>query len=945
MQQFNYCTVLEASDLNDDVIYKTSKKISANSRTMYLLDPAVSLRIYRLVEKFTEVLNGEDDSGITQARLAYNLRFSLPATLYVRIGDTYKEISNDLKNLSDLLEIMEYDDNGMPKKGYRLVLDDLKTKKSSQQDNEAVNKMVASLFQQIILLNLNIDIEKKSEIKKKEIKERFRHYYQNINEQIIQAEKVTSNLNGKLSDDTAPILDNINKALDVMKHELFNAAQRPLRIAVMGTKKAGKSVIINSLLKRDFAPTSPTLPTPNAIIYIPEPLGSKLRLNYKGQQMEFESDELLKSFIDREFKKAQDHTGEGSGLDNMFIHYPSAELNGFEIYDTPGPNFAGARQISSDDGNRIIVNEHERIAEACIEQADVCIFVMNYSNYLTNDEVDFLEKIRDSFAKNNKFYSLFIALNRIDERFAAEEEKSVNRLLDYISSRLEGLQYSNIIVFGTSALQSFYISQLRNIVEQCRSLNLISTDDELPDGATFGEDTLSDLRRVFKKSNEGSEQGFSQVQKTYLNFVNHQLQNMEDFCGYNNPTDRDLEQMSGIPQLNKHCRYIGEQKADLEIVDAAVSKIDTQMKLIGNALVFTELHRMRDQDREAMEKLMNLMEGLQTTIEKILRGLDGIMTSDKRKAMLYDADVDSKHVKKNAVESAKGRIESIVNNIEIDAKEMEHISTTGELTCLEAVRQDLEDMVTAINDETDEKLSAQVKYIGEVYCREVEENLQSTQEDISTEVEKIDSQLEQESDVATMFHDKFKLPTFPASLKKPEASKSLIAQTFDGDWLKKAANNNIHTEEYWVPVRRLREARGIFESIMSIFGKKYYENTQEKKSTKRFEVEEFKADFKEKLVSDICVAIDKFNDDMCIEQETKITEMFDGVVVQCQAFRKDYEEIFNRFTTSLQIVLDDKKEHSDNIQNDVKTLNELNAQLVPFFDVWNNVLAGTKEAK
>ena len=65
---------------------------------------------------------------------------------------------------------------------------------------------------------------------------------------------------------------------------------------------------------------------------------------------------------------------------------------------------------------------------------------MNYSNHLTNDEVTFLKNIHSLFKENNKFYSLFITVNRIDERYAVNEEKSVDRILDYISTRLEDLK-------------------------------------------------------------------------------------------------------------------------------------------------------------------------------------------------------------------------------------------------------------------------------------------------------------------------------------------------------------------------------------------------------------------------------------------------------------------------------------------------------------------------
>ena len=74
------------------------------------------------------------------------------------------------------------------------------------------------------------------------------------------------------------------------------------------------------------------------------------------------------------------------------IHYPCNDLNGCEIWDTPGLNYAGAS------------DEHRKNAEACIREVDVCIFVMDYAKYLTDDEVNFPESIRSVFQKNDKFY-------------------------------------------------------------------------------------------------------------------------------------------------------------------------------------------------------------------------------------------------------------------------------------------------------------------------------------------------------------------------------------------------------------------------------------------------------------------------------------------------------------------------------------------------------------
>ena len=129
------------------------------------------------------------------------------------------------------------------------------------------------------------------------------------------------------------------------------------------------------------------------------------------------------TLIGNEFKNAQKETGEGASLPDMEITYPSNRgLNGYEIWDTPGPNVA-------------FTGEHEKNAKERVAQADECIFVMNYSNHLTTDEVNFLKYAHEIFQKNNKFYSLFITVNRIDERYDVNEEKIIWAIVSNVSTR------------------------------------------------------------------------------------------------------------------------------------------------------------------------------------------------------------------------------------------------------------------------------------------------------------------------------------------------------------------------------------------------------------------------------------------------------------------------------------------------------------------------------
>lgn len=578
--------ILNAENFRGSALETTAKKISNNPDKFYLLSTHFDAELCNVIDKLSKAVS--DNSALTCIRFAYDVNFELATEL--RTGNEERGVS--VHGLAELLDQLEFDENLMlSRDDYHVVIDD------TDIPAEQADRAVAQLFQQTVFLNLNIDIKKKSEIKKALIKERFRAGYEKLRAEIDRQKNYLSNAlaYSNLTENGKSRVAGMISAFDKAVEEVGKARKRPLRIAAMGTKKAGKSVVINSLLKRDYAPTSSELPTPNVIKYIPADANSELILEYDGRRRTFDSAESLSKFIGNEFAEAQQHTGKGSELGDMVIYYPSSDLNGYEVWDTPGPNFAGAGE------------EHQKIAEECIKAADVCIFVMNYSNHLTNDEVKFLSQIRETFAENNKFYSLFITVNRIDERYAAEVEKSVNRILDYISGRLEALNYKNIVIFGTSALQSFYLDKV---------LGILKADDvEIDEDNPLGDV----IRRAKRKHRE---------LMTPLRFVEDALKNLEDFHGIDEPDVKLLENFSGVPQLWRHVKYIGEQKVDTEIVDSVLSKCEMQFAAVRNALLVTGLQDLSKKDKERLADLEKKIIALSDAVSRAMSEVDALTSSD-----------------------------------------------------------------------------------------------------------------------------------------------------------------------------------------------------------------------------------------------------------------------------------------------------------------------------
>ena len=223
----------------------------------------------------------------------------------------------------------------------------------------------------------------------------------------------------------------------------------------------------------------------------------------------------MKYFIGEEFVKARRNNY--ASLPDMTIYYPCSG-RGYEIWDIPGWNIAFA-------------DESIKKTAQIIETVDVCIFVMNHFNYLTNDEVTFLRKIREA-VKDKPF---IVAVNQIDERYFVDEEKSVAHILDYLRYRFECIDplYKNIVLFGTSALQNFYLDK---VVELAQA-----------DGLHVNADSIRQLKKNHR------------AYLLPIKFTADAMYNLEDFHDIEEPTDKELRTFSGVPQLNRYVNYLGER--------------------------------------------------------------------------------------------------------------------------------------------------------------------------------------------------------------------------------------------------------------------------------------------------------------------------------------------------------------------------------------------------
>ena len=296
-------------------------------------------------------------------------------------------------------------------------------------------------------------------------------------------------------------------------------------IGLFGTKKAGKSALINALLGDEYAVSSPLLPTPNKITYCAENKFQRIiSLTYKKSVKTFRTVDDLQKFLQEEFSRANKNS---SALEDITVALPNfpAFLNGTRLIDTPGSNFAAAKG-------------HADVTQKTLEEVAHAVFVMNYSQYLTHDEINLFDKVYKHFNKAKAQQPILIAINRVDEIFDSEESKSYVRVEDYIHYRLTALGYENFLVVGVSAIQAVYCDMVAKLLAQ-------EPDKSIP---------LDEQLRKLKSKVRGTDKVAVVV------FVRNILSDFEDFHGMAIDDVQALQKINRIDYLKCLIQSIIESK-------------------------------------------------------------------------------------------------------------------------------------------------------------------------------------------------------------------------------------------------------------------------------------------------------------------------------------------------------------------------------------------------
>ena len=504
--------------------------------------------------------SGLEDDSLLELKVAYDF----PVTASLEDKRTKKRIE-----VNSIVEIVKHLEE-KKEEYYRIIL---------QNNNK---KLMADVIQQFIYLDMkSLDIVSEQELEEvsrynrlKEDKEDLKNFIEEFKNKVTEYSTDSKDIENDKK--------NIVEKIDELKQYLMEIEDRPLKICVMATKKSGKSVIVNSFLGNEYAPTSMKLATPNTVVYeswdkniIECKVQADIQLKgYEEETIEeFETPDEIKKYINKLFKNAEKDEENKFSMPDIYIKYPKKDLE-YTIIDTPGPDLAGAG--------------HSDIAYRWIEEADAVIFVIDYSKYLTDGEEKFLRDIKAKLQEKEKFHSLIIVVNKLDLRYTSNEKKSVVDFLDFLKGRLSSLGYEDVPIMGITSLQYFSSLELQSIIEK-KSYNF--TKDE-----TLTEEFFDDINE-FK---------LSSAEKTYVNYIEESKGRLKRFHNKRKSTLNDLEYHSGMPSLIDRVHYITTTKASVEIFNNTFSKMDRSFTEIKNNFLAIRIEQLLAQKNEIMADLNDI---------------------------------------------------------------------------------------------------------------------------------------------------------------------------------------------------------------------------------------------------------------------------------------------------------------------------------------------------
>lgn len=222
--------------------------------------------------------------------------------------------------------------------------------------------------------------------------------------------------------------------------------QKQLNIGFCGHFSAGKSSMINRLLKEELLPSSP-IPTSANVVTISQGEPEVLIHFVNGKEI---------SIPIAEVERWKEYCVDGEQVERVTIYVESHLLaNGLQLLDTPG--------IDSTD------EAHQEATESALHLADVIMFVTDYNHVQSETNFQFIKSLKE------KGKILFLIINQIDKH--RQEELSLTSYKERVETGLRewGVQVDGILF--TSLIQPDHpYNQFRQLERLFQRLSEVKTE-------------------------------------------------------------------------------------------------------------------------------------------------------------------------------------------------------------------------------------------------------------------------------------------------------------------------------------------------------------------------------------------------------------------------------------------------------------------------------------
>ncbi|HAE53174.1 MAG TPA: hypothetical protein DCG30_07970 [Ruminococcus sp.] len=476
----------------------------------------------------------------------------------------------------------------------------------SKEDEIKVRYQLCDIIQQFIYINVQLSQVQVCTEKEARDNRKIRIFEKNINRYKESVAAAIANVNS-LPNDDRNYKNIIFSKLNDIKNYINETQKNELKIAAAASKKSGKSMIVNSMIECEIAPTSLELATPNNCIYR-KSKDDKYHLIYKQKDIAYSAQQLesMRSDLYKKFISAGKDYENGLGIPDMDIYYPT-EQNGFSsytIYDTPGPDLAGAKG-------------HSNAAYRAINEVDVLIFTIDYSKYLTDSEYEYLVDVWKLCRQKGKKYSLILNVNKLDLRYDDNGDKCVIRIVDFIRNKLintgkkAGIDFGDCVVIGTSALTYFNAIaapslKCPNSDGDCRVLLSDFSDRNLKKCINSYDDS-DEISADYEK------RAISTLQQLRGMLDNAEVWHKQNLCSL-----EEMKLFSGMPNLLSYVSYIASQKARNEKVNNILLKISSESAFINNLFQIEELVQRLRENKVMLERAKKILGEFQQGVREVI---------------------------------------------------------------------------------------------------------------------------------------------------------------------------------------------------------------------------------------------------------------------------------------------------------------------------------------